>query len=171
MRCSGPPVASPEAACIRVCTWSTIFGVSTRPALKYAAHHRALAECPPASCKPISHELYRFVHADIHDRRNFLPPRLLSPRRTFDSAEACCSAYALSMFTSEADAVARYRSLVGPRRQLHQQLGTHLAQGPVSAVDGIATPPTRGHLDLHESTSAVLQSKFAIVRQLYPLPA
>lgn len=118
-----------------------------------------LCDCPPAtSSPPTARAVYRFVHADMADGRNFLPPAKLSPSRWVNRKPEC-SDFALSLFESVPQATRFYDELAKTFRKIRLTIGTHLAEVSVTPADGLATPvDTDGHFDLHEYASADLGS-------------
>lgn len=131
--------------------------------LKYASELGRYQNCPPDSATPKKTTVFRFVHADLDDERNFLPVAKLWPARRLKNHQLCKS-LALSVFTSE-EAAVRFFQAASPRIQ--KTVGTHLAQGDIGQEDGRMTPPERnGHMSLYEADGVEIVDRFSIVTEL-----
>jgi len=74
----------------------------------------------------------------------------------------------LSLFIARDKAVAWYNEYQNYNRQIHQQIGTHLAQGAITAEDGIATPPDRhGHFGFFEAANSNIGANFSIIEAVF----
>jgi hypothetical protein len=134
--------------------------------LKYASILSKLTDCPPAKGAPLKREAFRFVKS-IHNE-SFLPVGVMNPRRlNHPNAQLCCSSAALSMFTSEGAARAKYKQLCSDHPNFAKIAGNQLAKGELHEQDGVQTEPTKaGHIDLHEYAGSNLLRRFKIVGEL-----
>jgi hypothetical protein len=133
---------------------------------KYAAEMASLACCPPSDVVPCDREVYRFVHKEIADTRNFMCVRKLSPTRKL-KPEHRCSGLGLSLFVSEEKAIKRYKELKSYIPNLEKTLGNSLAAGIIKPDDGrMSLPSTNGHFDLWEAEGANLVDQFRIIADL-----
>lgn len=127
--------------------------VAPQHELKYHAQLQAFSNCPPAGNSGIGIG-YRWCFEDINDQRNSLPVSMLNP-----DGRRCCNGYALSMFTTLDQAVARFNSLKNRFPEYETRVGTHYAQVRLRAEDGRSTPASNdGHFDFHEYTTFRLAS-------------
>lgn len=136
--------------------------------LKYRDYHKYCSPCPPKSAKELGSKIvaYRFVSDEILKSRDFDPPAIENPRRTFREAEAKCGAYALSYFMSEEDARNKYKKLIKANRQLAKKW-KFIAKSDIRPEDGVVVGPTSGgHIDLHESRIADMKSNSAVIGKL-----
>lgn len=125
--------------------------------LKYGGEMTGLCDCPPADAGPASPRgAFRFVHADMADARNFVPPAKLTPTRWINRSPEC-SDFALSLFETPGQARTFYGELAKTFKKIGTAIGTHLAEVTLQASDGMVTPADPdGHFDLHEDASADL---------------
>lgn len=84
-----------------------------------------------------------------------------------------CIGYALSMFDSEEQAIARLNILSKGRKDLYKKLGTHIAKGTLKISDGISNnsstdPDTSGHFSFFEYNGTNLQKRFTVSKQIMP---
>lgn len=136
--------------------------------LKYGKELARLANCPPDTAEPCERAAFRFVFDTIGDQRNFLPAAKMNPRRQFDDEYACCIAHALSMFASKKRATTRFRELLNAHKRIHLMIGTHLAEGNITADDGKATATDgRGHYSFFEAADCNCAETFKIIEKLY----
>jgi hypothetical protein len=136
------------------------------PTLKYARELEVFENCPPPPAATAVPVCYRFVHDPI-TAGCFLPHAMKPTRRRLNRpVKDSCSAYAVSLFVSEASARKRYGELL--RFSNADWLGTHLAMVRLRAADGQQTTPRgTGHFDLHEYDGAALH---VAARLVGPLP-
>lgn len=123
--------------------------------------------CPPATAKAVSVKAFRFVK-EPRTAACFLPQGKKSPRRVLDAkAHEQCSLLGLSMFNSEQAARNRYEILKKSISNVKRSLGTHLAMGSLTEVDGVATDPNEaGHFDFFEFSSFSICESFSLVGTL-----
>src|SRR4051812_45089874 len=98
------------------------------PPFKYSAEIAPIPSCPPAAVRPREGILFRFVFEDANHPNNFRPPAVINPKRKFADDKDRCGGYALSMFVTDAEAVAFYRGFLESRKNAYKFLGTHLAE-------------------------------------------
>lgn len=133
------------------------------PKLKFGTELASISGCPSNDCGPHQRAAFRWVYKSLKED-SFLPVSKLQPRRRFKTSKACCSSYALSMFTTAELARKRYNQLVTDRPELKKVFGDHLAEGMLDLTDGLQSKPDRsGHFDLHEALGVVLFPKFILV--------
>jgi hypothetical protein len=127
----------------------------TKPQLlKYAVELSKLANCPPPT-KSEYRNGFRFAHSRIDDLKNFQPVAIRSPSRLSKLDQtACCSAYALSMFDTLENLLAKAKSLRKSNPQILKSIGDHAIELQLDAIDGRHTVKTlsTGHFDFHEFT-------------------
>ncbi len=126
---------------------------TTKPKLlKYAVELSKLANCPPPT-KSEYRNGFRFAQSNKGDLKNFQPVAILSPSRLskLDRA-ACCSAYALSMFDTYANLLAKAKSLRKSNPNILKSIGDHAIEFQLEATDGRHTVKnsSTGHFDFHE---------------------
>lgn len=141
------------------------------PTLQYAADIALLSaglQCPPADAAREARTCFRFVFDPLCSD-SFLPVGKITPQRVHTAkGPLACSMLALSMFSTENKARAKYAAVLKTNPNAPKTLGTHLAKGNVSANDGASTPITSsGHFDFHPYVGAHLDSDFVIIG---PLP-
>jgi hypothetical protein len=108
------------------------------------------------------------VFEDAAHPNNFLPPAAISPQRMFHGDEQHCSAYALSMFVSDAEAVAFYRGFLARNKNAYKFLGTHLAEVSIGQADALVGPPdAKGHVDVHEAQGVDWAPKHRVLRTIH----
>lgn len=135
--------------------------------LKYQDEVAGIEHCPPKHAAPCERVAFRFVHADRHDLRSYLPPAKMNPRRQFEGDAIPCGAWALSLFDSRASAEAFRRSRTLRRANFFKLIGNDLATGVIGSQDGLATGPNQeGHFDLHEAVGLDLALRFQLVGPL-----
>jgi hypothetical protein len=134
---------------------------------KYAKETSQLEDCPPAGCAGKHANLFRFVRKNLQHPKNFQPPAIQDPARQFRGDAACCSGYALSFFETTDAARAKYASIKRRHPDIHETLGTHLAEVTLHPEDGVMTLAKSHHVDLHEYTGVELASRAKIVEQLF----
>lgn len=139
--------------------------------LKYHSDVSTLTACPPNTCAPVEPQVaFRFVHADITKRENFLPPAKLSPSRWVKKAP-CCEDYALSLFDTQERAVAYFRKLVDSHANIGKSIGDHLAEASLNPVHGLATTAeANGHFDLYEAEGVDLSTAVMPIGPIGNLP-
>ena len=105
---------------------------------------------------------YRYVHSDISDCNNFLPPAIQQPQRLFKNK---CSSYALSFFENKEGALKRYKRLVKNSENVSKLLGENLAEGNIIDKHGVCTENNNfSHFDLFEfSDSPNFCDSFSII--------
>lgn len=135
--------------------------------LKYEARTSKLHDCPPVGCSAQRANLFRFVREDIGHPKNFQPPAVQDPSRQFRGDAACCSGYALSFFETVDAARAKYEGIKRRHPDIHELLGTHLAEVSILPEDGVLTPAKSRHVDLHEYEGVDLVPRAKIVAQLF----
>lgn len=138
------------------------------PPLKYEAQLSKFDCCPPSGSKGKEGKFIRFVQKDLNDPDNYKPPAMLSPARRPDRGFGCID-YALSLFSSEEGAAARYSHLINKHRNLVKQLGTHLATIELKSTDGIMEPSKGSHRNLHEFMGVNLRPRTTLLR-VAPVP-
>ena len=147
-----------------------IWGSSMPPSarFKYGDELVKHPDCPPTTlCKCVTRRAFRFVHEDIKDSRNFLPPARVNPKRLFKPDERC-DALALSMFCDEEKAVRFYDNLRKICKNIRNAIGSHLAGGQLKEADGMTTIDGEdGHFSLFESSAVDWEGRFEIVKVLY----
>lgn len=141
------------------------------PPLLYAADIALLpsgGQCPPADAVGATRNCFRFVF-DPMGQRSFLPAGKIKPQRMHNAkADTACSMLALSMYSAEDKARARYAAVLESNPNAPNSLGTHLAEGIISTSDGVCTPITgSGHFDFHPYAGINIDSAFNIIG---PLP-
>lgn len=139
---------------------------------KYHAEIESIPDCPPADYKSQKLRAFRFVFGDSNHQNNFHPVLVIKPKRKnnrrFRRNSAKCQGYGLSLFNSLENAQKKYLDLIDSYPTIHQTIGTHIAEGVIEESDGVVSEVNRdGHLTLHESESADLTSKFALVMEVY----
>lgn len=136
---------------------------------KYQMYLHEIQNCPPQNYSQRKFIAYRFVHKYIDHKNNFLPALLLKPKRRLSTEHEKCKAYGLSFFNTLQNAKEKYRQLIKTNRQIHLNIGTHIAEGVIVKADGIASLAHRktGHITFHEYVETDMQPKFSIVEQLY----
>ncbi|HTU93743.1 MAG TPA: hypothetical protein VMF69_26925 [Gemmataceae bacterium] len=135
--------------------------------MKYQQEIARISNCPPTDARPCQRRVFRFVHSVV-DERSFVPVAKLDPARQFRNDHAYCSAHALSMFSIQDKAKARYAELLKRHKLIYKTLGTCLAAGNLIPEDGKATSPDGGgHFDFFEAAGANLCAKFEIVEVLH----
>jgi len=98
-----------------------------------------------------------------------LPQGVKSPSQIDRSNdEMKCSLLALSFFSSEENAKARYKNLKKKIKNINKTLGSHVAQGILNASDGHRTDICKksGHFDFFENKDVDLVPNFIIVFDL-----
>jgi hypothetical protein len=134
---------------------------------KYKVELAALPDCPPSSYSPGRREAYRFVFGQ-NWRRSFLPPSRHSPRRGFRTDREKCSGWALSFFSTAAQARTRFEQLIKNAPRILITVGDSLAVGQLEEIDGVMCSPNGiGHLELHEYKGNRLAYRFTLAG---PLP-
>jgi hypothetical protein len=133
---------------------------------KYSAELAQYPNCPPKNAQQLCRPAFRFVHADLEDKRNFLPVAKLNPARVIPE-HLLCESLALSMFASKESAERRYQSLRRQVKNIYKTIGTHLATCNLSEEDGISTIASEtGHFSLFESKDINWEKRFTIVGDL-----
>jgi hypothetical protein len=134
---------------------------------KYNKEISLLSKCPPtdASCKDIV--AWRWTAAPITDNC-FHPEALNNPKRFLDSSDYTkCSAWAVSMFTSKADAKERMDQLCQNNPKLRQKKGGHVSRGSITVSDGVVTETDKnGHFNFHPSNHFDWKASFVVVGSL-----
>jgi hypothetical protein len=131
--------------------------------LKYAAELGRYPNCPPTDASPCTKVAFRFVHSEAEDRRNFLCPAKINPRRQF-SPDKRCDALALSLFSTREKATKFYQDLRRSNPNIYKLIGSCLSSGQLELTDGVATVErTDGHFSLWESADANLVTRFKVV--------
>lgn len=106
---------------------------------------------------------YRWVFADINDNRNFEPIYLLDKNRP----QITCLGWALSMFDTNINAKARLLHLTKNKENLYKKLGTHIAEGRFSLIDGLSDNANEmGHFSHFEYENIELKNQFNIIEQV-----
>jgi len=141
------------------------------PTFEYATDIAQLPtepQCPPGDAKQEERLCFRFSF-DPLTASSFIPAGKIKPQRMHGASDAiACSMLALSMYSSESKARAKYASVIKTNPNAPKTLGTHLARGKVLAGDGVCTPVTgSGHFDFHPYIGINLVSSFVLVG---PLP-
>ena len=158
-----PPTSGTDALPSAAATASTaahtplVAGVAQAVPLKYAKEIQGIASCPGSLPAPRDMVGFRFVFANIDNPKNFQPVALLQPQRVLKNGTPvtdCCSAYALSMFSS----LEAMRQKVGiaseSSRLLMKRIGDHFAQVEIRAPNGLCgVPDRRGHFDFFERST------------------
>jgi len=143
--------------------------VSNVPKWKYASHLALVPGCPPTGAQPRERTAFRFVWNPI-DLSCFVPVAFRSggpPQRVNRRNQPSCSAYGLSMFTTEVLARARFARLEENNREIRKSIGTHLASVALTIAHGVQTlEASTGHFDLHEYEDANLVSAAVLVGTL-----
>lgn len=134
--------------------------------LKYESKISGLPDCPPVDCAGRQANLFRFVREDIQHPKNFQPPAVQNPARMFRGDAACCSGYALSFFETPDVARSKYEGIKRRHPEVHELLGTHLAEVSIHPEDGLLTPARSRHVDLHEYEGVDLAPRATIVARL-----
>ena len=123
------------------------------PQFKYGNNLRAFPNCPPPAASNGASIGFRFVHNPI-TARCFLPTALKS-RTNRAQALGGCSAFGLSMFTTEAGARAKFARLKVLNPNIGKSIGDHVALVKLDSSCGLqTTPDPNGHFDLHEFVPA-----------------
>ena len=124
--------------------------------------------CPPVECISTEMQAYRFTYETIEDKRNFEPVFAKNPRRFNDKSDAeKCSAFGISLYQSEAQAITKYIILKSIVQNIGKTIGTHLAKGIIYKHYGVITPiDEEGHFDLHESQECNLHNDFTVIQEL-----
>ena len=124
--------------------------------------------CPPIECISTEMQAFRFTYELIEDKRNFEPVYIKQPRRFNDKSDAeKCSAFGISLFQSEDQALTKYNALQNNIRNIGKAIGTHLAKGKIDYDCGIITPiDEEGHFDLHESNTCNLHNDFIVIKKI-----
>ena len=139
--------------------------------LKHKYFIEKFHKCEIVNCTTRNREAFRWVFQLIDDERNFIPRYLHS---CYHEAEKNnCVGYALSMFDSEEQAIARLNILSKGRKDLYKKLGTHIAKGTLTINDGISNnssidSDTSGHFSFFEYTSTDLSKRFTVSKQIMP---
>lgn len=122
---------------------------------RYHAKVSAYAGCPPAPAAEPLGVGYRFVKADIEEESNWLPSSIKNPAAWKNKpAKVCCSALALSMYSTLDGLVAAARAGVDSSPNFLKRLGDYYARVKLTSECGRQTVPRdNGHFDLHEYTS------------------
>ena len=140
--------------------------IENEPEWKYATYLASLSGCPPADAQLRERDAFRFVWDPI-DQRGFDPVALRSPRRANRPNQPSCSAYGLSMFTTEWQARDRFGELEEKHPEIRKTIGTHLACVALTVAHGVQTPEkSSGHFDLHEYKDVDLVPVSSIVSPL-----
>lgn len=128
---------------------------------KYAVDLGRYESCPPASIVPHQGHVFRFVHQNVADPRNFLVLSKLDPNRLEKLPLAVrCDSFALSLFSARDKAIEFFGKLRRKNRNIHKAIGTHLATVTIEEDDGhITAPGANGHFSLYESHTADLSKK------------
>jgi hypothetical protein len=134
---------------------------------KYKNQISKLPNCPPAGCAGRQVVLFRFVRQDLQHPKNFQPPAIQDPTRIFRGDAACCSSYALSFFETPEAARAKYEGIRRRHPDIHETLGTHLAEVSIQPDDGVLTPARSQHVDLHEYEGVNLVPRAKVVALLF----
>lgn len=138
------------------------------PPFKYSAEIMPIPSCPPSAVRPCKGILFRFVFEDAAHPNNFRPPAVIQPERKFANDEGRCGGYALSMFVTEAKAVAFYQAFLARRKNAYKILGTHLAEVAIEQTDALVTPAdTKGHVDVHETQGVDWAQKHRVLRKIH----
>jgi hypothetical protein len=139
------------------------------PEWKYASYLASVPGCPPTGAQPRERNAFRFVWNPI-DQSCFVPVALKltgPPQRTNRQNQPSCSAFGLSMFTTEALARARFAKLEEINREIRKSVGTHLAGVALTMAHGVQTQEGHnGHFDLHEYEDIDLVSASTLVGPL-----
>ena len=136
--------------------------------MKYQSEMCNIDNCPPSNSIQEQLNAYRFVYDPINEK-SFLPQGVKSPKRMNNSNDNMkCSLLALSFFSSEESAKARYASLKKKIRNINKTLGSHIAQGVLSPSDGQRSEicTRSGHFDFFEKQGVNLIPKFQIIFDL-----
>lgn len=134
--------------------------------LKYNAYHQACSDCQLANTAPVSNVVaFRFVRDGVPTKEDFLPPAIEQPTRGFPSGRMRCSAYALSFFTSLANAQAAHKKIAKQSKNFADKKKC-VAETVLDSNFGKAGPVDRkGHFDLHEYKDVEIEYS---VQQCYP---
>jgi hypothetical protein len=133
--------------------------------LKYNNVTHAQPNCPPDTTSERNYTAYRYVHSPITSN-NFIPVAISSPSRNFGPGVPC-SAFGLSLWASEQQAMEKYEKLKRSCKMIRESIGTHLARGDISSSDGLSSEVSKsGHIDLFEYSTCNLESRFTITRAL-----
>jgi hypothetical protein len=143
--------------------------IRNMPEWKYASDLASLPGCPPTNAQPRERAAFRFVWNPV-EWTSFVPVAIMRPgppQRTNRRNQRSCSAYGLSMFTTEALARARFAKLEENNREIRKSVGTHLAHVALTMAHGVQTEESStGHFDLHEYEDVDLVSVSALVGAL-----
>jgi hypothetical protein len=136
---------------------STSSGTTASPPIvqpfKYASHLKEIQGCPPRDLAALQAVGYRFTFSNIGDPRNFEPVALLTPARQVGNVPAskCCSAYALSLFSSEQALIDRAAKIMKTSPKFLDAVGDHYAELKLSTGDGESTPTNAaGHFSFFQ---------------------
>ncbi len=118
---------------------------------KYLADFGHIDDCPPPPAADFLTVAYRFATEKLQDEANLLPLAKKDPRRSISKREACCSAFALSMYSTLETLRNRARYGVLNSPMFLKRLGDHYIQIELTSESGRQTAPnTSGHFDLYE---------------------
>lgn len=105
---------------------------------------------------------FRFMANPSTDAAGFVPPAI----RDGSTRRERCGRFALSFFSTLADARARYRELA-KRVDMASKCGTHIGEIDLLAEDGVMSAPSAtGHVDLHQEAGVL----FAVRVTAYHAP-
>ncbi len=137
---------------------------------EYQNEYDKLDDCPPKNydAKDIT-KVFRWVFEDINDERNFKTQYHKNPKRfQVKSDLEVCKSLALSMFEDKKGAQERFEELcedLGDKA--YQILGSHLAQGKITATCGVNSKTERlSHFNHHPTSGIPSKSTFSIIDSL-----
>lgn len=134
--------------------------------LKYKTYHQTCSDCQLKSTAPASNIIaFRFVRDGVPTKEDFFPPAIEQPTRGFPSGRLRCSAYALSFFTSLANARAAHKK-IAKQSKMFAKKKSCVAETLLDSNLGKAGPVDRkGHFDLHEYKGVEIEHS---VQQCHP---
>lgn len=123
-------------------------------------------ETLPTLTAPDMQKAYRFVFSNTPER-NHLPACILKPSRTLPAGMRT-SGYALSCFTDEDKAEARYQALHKTFKLISKTIGDSLAEGTLLGEHGMMSAPDElsTHFDFYEYASFDASLVFTLKRPL-----
>lgn len=136
--------------------------------MKYKNDLVKITNCPPCDCERKTLQAYRFVFEPVC-MNSFIPQGKKSPVRICNEKndKTKCSLLALSMFITEAQAIAKYQALKKKHKNIHKIIGTHLAKGQINDSDGLVTKYNHeGHFDFFEFLNTDLTKNFVVLKDL-----
>ena len=121
--------------------------------LRYHNEIQLIATCPPPSAKSPLGYGYRFAFEDLSDSRNHLPVAKISPSRFINEPpKVCCSALALSMYSTLPNLQKRAEAGVKNSPNFLKRVGNRFVQLNLSGAGRQTDVSNSGHFDFHEYT-------------------